>query len=267
MSKNKNKNKKDDPRTIYKIHAETTLVAVICPDINSDFDNVVLEFVEFDNKTNKKLFEIDIYYTLPAFLSLCQMIKDRTLIGMIKADKARCQQNNIKYSNAKLLSHRGGGEVDDVVKYREDYFCCASSPNLDGVITAEIMDGEENAKGLINPKYTNSSVTNKKTIRVPFRFNDLYNMAMISQYRFQAFFTAKQLRGDFDRGRQDNPVEQGFEQVNVQAETVSEVQASSQPEAEPQYAQGYQLEEESSYNAEFNSDQAFYDQFASQYGY
>lgn len=253
--------KNDDPRTIYKIHANNTFVSVIGPDINSKYDNVVLEFIEFDKNTNKKVTEIDVYYSIPEFLTLCEMIRDRTLIGMIKADKQRCIQNNIKYSDGRLCAKRGGGVVDNQVKYRENYFCSASSPKMDGMMVAEIMDGVKNQQGLINPKLTNNAVTNKHIVRVPFLFPDLYNMAMIGLYRIQAFLTAKQLRGCFDRVRQEG---QGYEEVqNVQPQ--EEVQ-NYQADVQPQYSQGYQGQP-SNENMDFNADQAFYESYAAQYGY
>lgn len=252
--------KNDDPRTIYKIHANNTFVSVIGPDINSNYDNVVMEFVEFDKNSNKKVSEIDIYYSIPEFLTLCQMIADRTLIGMIKADKQRCVQNNIKYSDGRLCDKRGGGTVDNVIKYRENYFCSASSSNMDGMIVAEIMDGIKNQKGLINPKLTNGSVTNKKVIRVPFSFQDFYNMAMIGQFRIQAFLTAKQLRGDFDRVKQEA---NGYDEVPAESGQESAQKEALFVQTDFQYSQGYQEAESN----EFNSDQAYYEQYASQYGY
>ena len=266
------KKSKDDPRLIYKIHADNTFVSVIGPD--NKYDNVVLEFIEFDKKSNKKLNEIDIYYTIPDFLTLCQMIKDRTLIGMLWKDKVRCQQNNITYSDGRLVSKRGGGMVDNVVKYRETYFCSAASDKMSGVFVAEIMDGVKNNKGLINPKLTNGSVTNKKVIRVPFVNEDLYNMAMIGQFRIQAYLTAKQLRGDFERRVEEQsytepqpdtaptaPVQDVQPQV-TQPQTYVAVQIQ-----DPQYSQGYQQTENAvSEDTGFNPDEAFYQRYAAEYG-
>ena len=247
-------NKKDDPRTIYKIHANNTFVSVIGPDINSKYDNIVMEFVEFDKASNRKTAEIDIY-------SLCEMIKDRTLIGMIKGDKQRCLQNNIKYSDARLCDKRGGGTVENIIKYRENFFCSASSPKMDGMMVAEIMDGVKNQQGLINPKLTNGSVTNKQTIRVPFLFPDLYNMAMIGLYRIQAFLTAKQLRGDFDRVRQGEA--QGYDEVQPQVQQ----EFNQNVQEEPRYSQGYQgnPSNDAANSNTINPDEAYYNQYMSMY--
>lgn len=260
-------NKKDDPRTIYKIHANNTFVSIIGPDINSKYDNVVMEFVEFDKNSNKKVGEVDVYYSLPEFLSLCAMIKDRTLINMIKGDKQRCIQNNIKYSDGRLLAKRGGGTVDNQIKYRENYFCSASSPKMDGMMVAEIMDGVKNDKGLINPKLTNNTVTNKKVIRVPFLFPDFYNMAVIGEARINAFLVAKQLRGDFDRAKNEG---QGYEEVPQGQDNVQYQQyTQGYEQTQPQYTQGYVQPQQSAGGgtSEFNPDEAYYQQYASQYGY
>ncbi len=271
-------NKKDDPRTIYKIHANNTFVSVIGPDINSNYDNIVMEFVEFDKNSNRKVGEIDIYYSIPEFLSLCQMIIDRTMINMIQNDKKRCIENNIKYSDARLLPKRGGGMVNNHIMYRENYFCSASSDRMNGMMIAEIMDGIKNQQGLINPKLTNGSVTNKKIIRVPFLFNDIYNMAMISMYRIQAFLTAKQLRGDFDRSIKDsktnsemlpneNYYDSNEDKVNEPYMNYSE----GTPEecfSEPQYTHGYQKSsKEKDIKTELNPDEIYYQQYSAQYGY
>ena len=246
----------------YAVILSSVIVWLLCTvHMRLSFKSEVLEFIEFDKNTNKKVTEIDVYYSIPEFLTLCEMIRDRTLIGMIKADKQRCIQNNIKYSDGRLCAKRGGGVVDNQVKYRENYFCSASSPKMDGMMVAEIMDGVKNQQGLINPKLTNNAVTNKHIVRVPFLFPDLYNMAMIGLYRIQAFLTAKQLRGCFDRVRQEG---QGYEEVqNVQPQ--EEVQ-NYQTDVQPQYSQGYQGQP-SNENMDFNADQAFYESYAAQYGY
>lgn len=266
MSKN---NIKDDPRTIYKIHANNTFVSVIGPDINSKYDNVVLEFVEFDKQTKKKVNEIDVYYDIPSFLTLCQMIIDKSVINTIKFDKQNCTTKGIKYSSSRFFQRRGGGDkvvgkdangtLIKACKYRELYFCASSLSSMNGMVTAEECDGTRDDKGLINPKTDPNTKKriNSVPIRVPFLFDDLFNMAMIGKARIEAFILAKQIRGDYNR----EPVQEVASDVSQAIATdnmndVNEVNSTSSS------ASAYN---ESYPEPEFDADQAYYEQYMAQY--
>ena len=243
-----------DPRTIYKLHANNTFVSIVAPEVGSDFDNVILEFVEYDKNTKKKLNEIDIYYTIPEFLSLCHMIIDRTVINMIKADKANCKAKNIKYSSSKLFPTRGGGEENGVTKYRESYFRCSSLDTMDGMLAAERCDGYRDKDKKINPKKEAS----RETIRVAFLFPELYNMAAYGLQRIQAFIIAQQMAGCFSRSTSFNSSSE--ENTIKELDQVASVEPSVSPVYSPVSYQGNVPDNT------INPDEQYYQQYMMQYG-
>ena len=260
-------NEKNDPRMIKKLATGRSLCSIIAPDIDSKYENVIFEFVEFD-ANYKKTKEIDIYFEADAFLGLCQQIVDKTVTRGVKADQASMQAAGKKYSDAKMFFRRGGGTVDGVVKYREFYIQASSSDMNSALLVAEQCDGYKDKKGLINP-----NGKNKIFIRVPVNFQALIDMACLAQARMNAFFVAKQLSGAYTRTRRNTEEEVsvnndnssnytgGQSAVITQQQTqmpVENIQYQPEPEyipAQPAYS-GVQ---------EIDPDEAFYQMYATQY--
>ncbi len=224
-------NEKNNPRLIKKIATARSLCSIIAPDPKSNYDNVVLEFVEFDSKTFKKSKEVDIYFPLDEFLGFCQMIIDRTVLNGIKADTASMQARGLKYSDARLFFRRGGGKerVGDVtvLKYREFYLQASSKEKNGVVFVAEKCDGIEK-DGLINPK---KGYPGKETVRVMMDYGTLFNTACLCQSRINAYFVAKQLSGAYERPQTN--AEPVAEEVNNTPVVQYETQMIPQQE-EPQ---------------------------------
>lgn len=190
------RNEKNDPRLIKKFAGSKILCSILAPDPETDFDCVILEFVEFDPQTYKKKDEIDIYLDLGYFLGLCHMVIDRTVLEGIKSDQNQMKMTGKTFSDAKLFFRRGGGVVNGVIRYREFYIQASSHSHTSVLLVAEECDGYKDSKGLINPK---KGANSKKVKRIPVDYMELYNTACLSISRINAFFVAKQLRGAYER--------------------------------------------------------------------
>lgn len=258
-------NERNDPRLIHKFATRNTLCSIIAPDINSKYENVILEFVDFDAKTFKKIGEIDIYFDLASFLGLCQFVVDKTITRGVRADKANMIAQGKKYSDCKSLCFkRGGGTVNGVVKYREFYIQASSASDSSALLVAEECDGYKDKTGLINPKSGNN---NKKVIRIPVDFETLFNVACLSQSRINAFFVAKQLSGAYDRSPR-NASESVSGDVATEY-TLNGTEAQEMPQNEPQSYPNNQYQPGEQYEQggvpEIDPDEAFYAMYASQY--
>ena len=204
-------NEKNNPNLIKKIASGRALCSFIGPKVG--FENVVLEFVEYDSNTYKKTKEIDIYFPLDEILGFCQLIIDRTVLKGIKADLASMQQRGLKYSdNRNLFYRRGGGDetvwVDSnnkikKCKFREFYIQASSNPKLKNglVFVAEKCDGFKDKTGLINPA---KGYPNKEKVIVPLDYETLFNTACLIQSRVNAFHVMCQMTGVYERAQGTN---------------------------------------------------------------
>jgi len=258
----KKPNKKDNPRVIFKAFAASSLVSVIEPDINSEYDNIVLEFVEFSKGgTATKRKEIDYYFSPAEWLAFCSLIIDKSVSRAIKMEKAAFLQSGQKYCNTKMFEKMGGGNervykgngenYDLVLKARSFYLTVPSSNNVDVMLVAEKCDGNKNKQGLIVP-----TGNNKEKVMVPVTFDTLLQMAVISQYRMQAYFTARQLRGDYSGGW--NAEEGGEAAQSPQNAPQQSYQQNYQPDFYPQPEDAFSGGQE-------DADMAYYQQYAAQY--
>ena len=241
-------NEKNDPRLITKLSTNKTLCSIIAPDVDSKYENIILEFVEFDPRTFKKSSEIDIYFDLGSFLGLCQLVKDRTVLNGIKADTESMKERGKKYSDAKMFQRRGGGVVDNKVRYREFYIQASTQSPSSALLVAEECDGYKDQKGLINPKGDNKNI-----IRIPVDYMTLFNAACLTEARINAFLVAKQLRGAYERR---DRVEEGCSKNNIPSGT---------PEPRETFPGRPEISTTDGKSAEIDPDLAFYRQYTDTY--
>lgn len=205
-------NEKNNPNLIKKIASGRSLCSFIGPKVG--FENVVLEFVEYDSNTYKKTKEIDIYFPIDEILGFCQLVIDRTVLKGIKADLTSMQQRGLKYSDNRTLFYRRGGGDEEVrndanntkikkCKFREFYIQASSNPNIKNglVLVAEKCDGYKDEKGLINPM---KGYPNKEKVIVPLGYETLFNTACLIQARITAFLTFCQMSGVYERTQETN---------------------------------------------------------------
>lgn len=246
-------NEKNDPRLIKKLGSGRMLCSIIAPDPNSKYENIILEFIEFDPKTNKRTNEIDFFFEPGAFLSLCQQIINNTVSRFVKADYTNMKAQGLKYSQTTGIKspffRRGGGEVNNQVKYREFYIHAASEPNK-ALLVVEQMDGYKDKIGLINPKSGNN---NKTALRIPVSFQDLLDTACLVQARMNAYYVAKQLSGAYDRV--SKAVNQVAEEVPAEVNEVQQVAEYNEP---AEYIEQGGIRE-------IDPDEAFYASYNAQY--
>lgn len=262
-------NEKDSPNLIKKISSGRSLVSFMGPKMS--FDSVILEFVEFDSRTFKKLKEVDIYFTLDEMLGFCELIKDRTVLRCVKNDLASMKERGLKYSDNTNLFHRiGGGEEEGwdgdrkikKLKYREFYIQASSNDTYSNglVFVAMKCDGYKDKNGLVNPK---QGFPNREKVIVPMEYETLFNTACLVQSRITAFLVAKQLSGAFGGAQKPE-----FEQKDAKTpEYASEgTEALYEPqrgcETYPEYAPDPQA-----YAGvpEIDPEQAFFDAYNAQY--
>ena len=249
-------NEKNDPRLIKKLGSGRMLCSVIAPDPNSKYENIILEFIEFDPKTNKRTNEIDFFFEPGSFLSLCQQIINNTVSRFVKADYTNMKAQGLKYSQTtgtkSPFFRRGGGEVNNQLKYREFYIHAASEPNK-ALLVVEQMDGYKDKIGLINPKSGNN---NKTALRIPVSFQDLLDTACLVQARMNAYYVAKQLSGAYDRVPKN--VAQVVEEVPAENNNYNEIQQVEE------YSEPIETVGQSGV-PEIDPDEAFYSAYNAQY--
>lgn len=232
-------NEKNNPNLIKKIASGRSLCSFIGPKVG--FENVVLEFVEYDSNTYKKTKEIDIYFPIDEILGFCQLVIDRTVLKGIKADLASMQQRGLKYSDNRTLFYRRGGGDEEVrndsnntkikkCKFREFYIQASSNPKIKNglVLVAEKCDGYKDEKGLINPM---KGYPNKEKVIVPLGYETLFNTASLIQARITAFLTFCQMSGVYERAQETNTeavAEQVADNTYIPQEALNEAHTNAE---------------------------------------
>ena len=187
---------KNNPRQMIRKDGKGTFVEFILP--TPDFNKVCVNGVKYDPQTRKQISLITIYYDIAEFTALLKKMELGHVARAVEQEKARMAADpSITYSN-QLFKVQGGTKNDKTgsIVARNFFISPATkSKSANLMLNFERGVGYETENGLFNIDYKKGGIDR---IQVPLNYDDLMEIATICQIRLTAYYTARQIRGDFD---------------------------------------------------------------------
>lgn len=184
---------KNNPNQFIRKDGYDSFVEVLAP--TPEFNKVTVQIVKYNKQTNKMVDSNSFFFTIPTFLMICKKIETRELLWMNEnAKKKALAEPNA--NPERLLFRQSGTITESGVVARTFFFSPATkSKSANIMMNIEKGVGVKQESGLISMNYKAGGVTR---LMVGLTYEDLLEIALISQMRLQAYITARQIRGDFD---------------------------------------------------------------------
>lgn len=260
---------KNNPGCFIRKDGNNTFLEVLSP--TPEFNKVTVNFVEYDKTTFKQIRLIPIYFTVPEFLVLCKKIEQGIIARKAFDEKQRCLTNNVSFPNS-IYQQLGGTPASSPANKRADrrdearvfsILPATKSKFADVMFQAERGPGNTTKEGLISMDRSDRNAIEK--VIVSLSFDNMLEIALISQMRIQAYITDQQIKGHYtyignnENSVSPNPVPTSDQRPEPKNQPLPQSQNIAYDE--PEYHWGEGLVERPSNNQTFNNGQII-DRFA-----